>query len=82
MNTRNQLIGLMIYLIYISIEDDTKDLYLFIYFLVKLTNTGGRSLLTMQFVDQMYIQYAWDAPLQWDLFILVGGRITKRLAFP
>lgn len=74
----NQL-GLMVYL---NIEDDTKNLYLFI------KSHGGWVILgvaiydTMQFVRQdVYTICMGLAASMWS-FIWVGGEITKRLAFP
>nr|YP_010400176.1 ATP-dependent Clp protease proteolytic subunit [Carlina acaulis]UQS75843.1 ATP-dependent Clp protease proteolytic subunit [Carlina acaulis] len=75
----NQLIGLMIYL---SIEDDIEDLYLFI-------NSPGGSVIpgvalydTMQFVQPDVHTICMGAAASMGSFILVGGEITKRLAFP
>nr|ARD01940.1 clp protease proteolytic subunit [Debregeasia saeneb] len=75
----NQLIGLMIYL---SIEDDTPDLYLFI-------NSPGGWVIpglgiydTMQFVQPDVQTICMGLAASMGSFILVGGEITKRLAFP
>nr|YP_010421056.1 clp protease proteolytic subunit [Urtica ardens]YP_010421717.1 clp protease proteolytic subunit [Urtica mairei]YP_010421799.1 clp protease proteolytic subunit [Urtica membranifolia]YP_010422046.1 clp protease proteolytic subunit [Urtica thunbergiana]USG97390.1 clp protease proteolytic subunit [Urtica mairei var. mairei]USG54776.1 clp protease proteolytic subunit [Urtica ardens]USG54858.1 clp protease proteolytic subunit [Urtica ardens]USG55769.1 clp protease proteolytic subunit [Urtica ma len=75
----NQLIGLMVYL---SIEDDTKDLYLFI-------NSPGGWVIpglgiydTMQFVQPDVQTICIGLAASMGSFILVGGEITKRLAFP
>nr|QJS51875.1 ATP-dependent Clp protease proteolytic subunit [Sycopsis sinensis] len=75
----NQLIALMVYL---SIEDDTKDLYLFI-------NSPGGWVLpgiaiydTMQFVGPDVHTVCMGLAASMGSFILVGGEITKRLAFP
>nr|QHN53594.1 clp protease proteolytic subunit [Parietaria debilis] len=75
----NQLIGLMIYL---SIEDDTSDLYLFI-------NSPGGWVIpglgifdTMQFVQPDVQTICMGLAASMGSFILVGGEITKRLAFP
>nr|UUL98109.1 clp protease proteolytic subunit [Prunella vulgaris] len=75
----NQLIGLMVYL---SIEDETKDLYLFI-------NSPGGWVLpgiaiydTMQFVRPEVHTICLGLAASMGSFILVGGAITKRLAFP
>ncbi|ESR45721.1 hypothetical protein CICLE_v10003329mg [Citrus x clementina] len=61
----NQLIGIMVYL---SIENETKDLYLFI-------NSPGGWVIpgiaiydTMQFVRPDVQTYAWDWPPPWGLF--------------
>nr|YP_010313866.1 clp protease proteolytic subunit [Rhoicissus digitata]UNA63431.1 clp protease proteolytic subunit [Rhoicissus digitata] len=75
----NQLIGLMIYL---SIEDENKDLYFFI-------NSPGGWVLpgiaiydTMQFVPPEVQTVCLGLAASMGSFILVGGTITKRLAFP
>nr|YP_010318337.1 clp protease proteolytic subunit [Setchellanthus caeruleus]ULC82828.1 clp protease proteolytic subunit [Setchellanthus caeruleus] len=75
----NQLIGLMIYL---SMENDTKDLYLFI-------NSPGGWVIpgiaiydTMQFVHPDIQTICMGLAASMGSFILVGGEITKRLAFP
>nr|YP_010633378.1 ATP-dependent Clp protease proteolytic subunit 1 [Ficus natalensis]WBP65886.1 ATP-dependent Clp protease proteolytic subunit 1 [Ficus natalensis] len=75
----NQLISLMVYL---SIEDDTKDLYLFI-------NSPGGWVIpglgiydTMQFVKPDVQTICMGLAASMGSFILVGGEITKRLAFP
>nr|YP_009752691.1 clp protease proteolytic subunit [Ampelosycios humblotii]QIT05172.1 clp protease proteolytic subunit [Ampelosycios humblotii] len=75
----NQLIGLMVYL---SIEDDTKDLYLFI-------NSPGGWVIpgiaiydTMQFVRPDVQTVCMGLAASMGSFILAGGKITKRLAFP
>nr|YP_009326014.1 ATP-dependent Clp protease proteolytic subunit [Citrullus lanatus]YP_009348056.1 ATP-dependent Clp protease proteolytic subunit [Citrullus lanatus subsp. mucosospermus]APD52505.1 ATP-dependent Clp protease proteolytic subunit [Citrullus lanatus]APW82487.1 ATP-dependent Clp protease proteolytic subunit [Citrullus lanatus]APW82572.1 ATP-dependent Clp protease proteolytic subunit [Citrullus lanatus]APW82742.1 ATP-dependent Clp protease proteolytic subunit [Citrullus lanatus subsp. mucosospermu len=75
----NQLIGLMVYL---SMEDETKDLYLFI-------NSPGGWVLpgiaiydTMQFVRPDVQTVCMGLAASMGSFILSGGKITKRLAFP
>nr|UIS24289.1 ATP-dependent Clp protease proteolytic subunit [Melampyrum pratense] len=75
----NQLIGLMVYL---SIEDENKDLYLFI-------NSPGGWILpgvavydTMQFVRPEVHTICMGLAASIGSFLLVGGEITKRLAFP
>nr|YP_009499953.1 ATP-dependent protease proteolytic subunit [Aconitum episcopale]AXC46890.1 ATP-dependent protease proteolytic subunit [Aconitum episcopale] len=75
----NQLIGLMVYL---SIEDETRDLYLFI-------NTPGGWVMpgvaiydTMQFVLPDVHTICMGLAASMGSFILVGGEITKRIAFP
>nr|ASY96768.1 ATP-dependent Clp protease proteolytic subunit [Cucumis melo var. momordica]ASY96942.1 ATP-dependent Clp protease proteolytic subunit [Cucumis melo var. cantalupo]ASY97029.1 ATP-dependent Clp protease proteolytic subunit [Cucumis melo var. cantalupo]ASY97290.1 ATP-dependent Clp protease proteolytic subunit [Cucumis melo var. flexuosus] len=75
----NQLISLMVYL---SMEDDTKDLYLFI-------NSPGGGVIsglgiydTMQFVQPDVQTICMGLAASMGSFILVGGEITKRLAFP
>nr|YP_010391375.1 ATP-dependent Clp protease [Brucea javanica]UPX03248.1 ATP-dependent Clp protease [Brucea javanica] len=75
----NQLIALMVYL---SIENETKDLYLFI-------NSPGGWVIpgiaiydTMQFVRPDVQTICMGLAASMGSFILVGGKITKRLAFP
>nr|YP_009486566.1 clp protease proteolytic subunit [Griffonia simplicifolia]AWB12789.1 clp protease proteolytic subunit [Griffonia simplicifolia] len=75
----NQLVGLMIYL---SIEDATKDLYLFI-------NSPGGWVIpglaiydTMQFVTPDVQTVAMGVAASMGSLILAGGEITKRVAFP
>nr|QHN53759.1 clp protease proteolytic subunit [Pouzolzia sanguinea var. elegans] len=75
----NQLISLMIYL---GLEDDTPDLYLFI-------NSPGGWVIpglglydTMQFVQPDVQTICVGLAASMGSFILVGGEITKRLAFP
>lgn len=75
----NQLIGLMIYL---SIEDDTKDLYLFINSPGGWVIPGVALYDTMQFVQPDVHTICMGAAASMGSFILVGGEITKRLAFP
>nr|YP_007890301.1 ATP-dependent Clp protease proteolytic subunit [Cistanche deserticola]AFZ99585.1 ATP-dependent Clp protease proteolytic subunit [Cistanche deserticola] len=75
----NQLVGLMVYL---SIEDDTKDLYLFI-------NSPGGWIIPgvaifdiMQLVQPEVNTICIGLAASMGSFILVGGEITKRLALP
>nr|YP_010717122.1 clp protease proteolytic subunit [Zingiber xishuangbannaense]WDQ41018.1 clp protease proteolytic subunit [Zingiber xishuangbannaense] len=75
----NTIVGLMVYL---SIEDPTRDLYLFI-------NSPGGSVIpgigifdTMQFVTPDVHTICMGIAASMASFILVGGEITKRLAFP
>nr|BCN41355.1 Clp protease proteolytic subunit [Stauntonia hexaphylla] len=75
----NQLIGLMIYL---SMEDETRDLYLFI-------NSPGGWVIpgigifdTMQYVPTDVHTVCIGLAASMGSFLLVGGEITKRLAFP
>ena len=75
----NHITGLMVYL---SIEDDTRDLYLFI-------NSPGGWVIpgiaiydTMQFVPPDVHTICMGLAASMGSFILVGGEITKRLAFP
>nr|YP_009686958.1 ATP-dependent Clp protease proteolytic subunit [Swertia hispidicalyx]QDW75714.1 ATP-dependent Clp protease proteolytic subunit [Swertia hispidicalyx] len=75
----NQLIGLMIYL---SIEDDNKDLYLFINSPGGWVIPGVAVYDTMQFVRPDVHTICMGLAASIGSFILVGGEITKRLAFP
>nr|WOC30555.1 clp protease proteolytic subunit [Herpetospermum pedunculosum] len=75
----NQLIGLMVYL---SIEDDTKDLYLFINSPGGWVIPGVAIYDTMQFVRPDVQTICMGLAASMGSFILVGGEITKRLAFP
>nr|YP_010716948.1 clp protease proteolytic subunit [Zingiber purpureum]WDQ40844.1 clp protease proteolytic subunit [Zingiber purpureum]WDQ41279.1 clp protease proteolytic subunit [Zingiber montanum] len=75
----NTIVGLMVYL---SIEDHTRDLYLFI-------NSPGGCIIpgigifdTMQFVTPDVHTICMGIAASMASFILVGGEITKRLAFP
>nr|YP_009756220.1 ATP-dependent Clp protease proteolytic subunit [Gymnema sylvestre]QJA27334.1 ATP-dependent Clp protease proteolytic subunit [Gymnema sylvestre] len=75
----NQLMGLMVYL---SIEDETRDLYLFI-------NSPGGWVIpgigiydTMQFVQPDVHTVGMGLAASMGSFLLAGGTITKRLAFP
>nr|AIS35814.1 clp protease proteolytic subunit [Epipogium roseum] len=75
----NQLVGLMVYL---SIEDNTQDIFLFI-------NSPGGWIIpgialydTMQFVDSDVHTICMGLAASMGSFILAGGEITKRLAFP
>nr|YP_009650934.1 clp protease proteolytic subunit [Hydnocarpus hainanensis]QCY72372.1 clp protease proteolytic subunit [Hydnocarpus hainanensis] len=75
----NQLIGLMVYL---SIENEIQDLYLFI-------NSPGGWVIpgiaiydTIQFVRPDVQTVCMGLAASMGSFILVGGKITKRLAFP
>nr|YP_009648693.1 ATP-dependent Clp protease proteolytic subunit [Casuarina glauca]YP_010200025.1 ATP-dependent Clp protease proteolytic subunit [Casuarina cunninghamiana]QWE50936.1 ATP-dependent Clp protease proteolytic subunit [Casuarina equisetifolia]QDA81669.1 ATP-dependent Clp protease proteolytic subunit [Casuarina glauca]QXF29367.1 ATP-dependent Clp protease proteolytic subunit [Casuarina equisetifolia]UAD90196.1 ATP-dependent Clp protease proteolytic subunit [Casuarina cunninghamiana] len=75
----NQLIGLIVFL---SIEDGRKDLYLFI-------NSPGGSVMPgvalydlMQHVQPDIQTICMGLAASMGSFILVGGEITKRLAFP
>nr|WOC92215.1 clp protease proteolytic subunit [Utricularia tricolor] len=75
----NQLIGLMIYL---SIEDNTKDLYLFINSPGGWVVPGIAIYDTMQFVRPEVHTICIGLAASMGSFVLVGGEITKRLAFP
>ncbi|KAL4181131.1 hypothetical protein AMTRI_Chr12g235690 [Amborella trichopoda] len=75
----NQIVGLMVY---VSIEDDTKDIYLFI-------NSPGGWVIpgiaiydAMQFVPPDVHTICMRLAASMGSFILAGGEITKRLAFP
>ncbi len=75
----NQIVGLMVYL---SLEDKTKDLYLFI-------NSPGGGVIsgmaifdTMQFVEAEVQTVCVGLAASMGPLLLVGGVITKRLAFP
>nr|QJF73456.1 ATP-dependent Clp protease proteolytic subunit [Caragana jubata] len=75
----NQLVGLMVYL---SLEDKNKDLYLFI------NSPGGEVISgmaifdTMQFVEAEVQTVCVGLAASMGSLLLVGGEITKRLAFP
>nr|WAJ51302.1 ATP-dependent Clp protease proteolytic subunit 1 [Leionema beckleri]WAJ51475.1 ATP-dependent Clp protease proteolytic subunit 1 [Leionema lamprophyllum subsp. obovatum]WAJ51562.1 ATP-dependent Clp protease proteolytic subunit 1 [Leionema rotundifolium] len=75
----NQLIGIMVYL---SIENETKDLYLFI-------NSPGGWVIpgiaiydTMQFVRPDVQTICMGLAASMGSFLLAAGATTKRLAFP
>ena len=75
----NQVAGMMIYL---SLADKTKDLYLFI-------NSPGGEIMsgmaifdTMQFVEAEVHTICMGMAASMASLILAGGEITKRLAFP
>lgn len=75
----NQIVGLMVYL---SIEDKTRDLFLFI-------NSPGGWVIpgiaiydTMQFVQPDVQTVCMGLAASMGSFLLAGGEITKRLAFP
>nr|YP_010604819.1 Clp protease proteolytic subunit [Paphiopedilum venustum]YP_010605123.1 Clp protease proteolytic subunit [Paphiopedilum wardii]QXO15165.1 Clp protease proteolytic subunit [Paphiopedilum venustum]WAN79753.1 Clp protease proteolytic subunit [Paphiopedilum venustum]WAN80209.1 Clp protease proteolytic subunit [Paphiopedilum wardii] len=75
----NQLAGLMVYL---SIEDATRDLYLFINSPGGWVVPGIAIYDTMQFVVPDVHTICMGLAASMGSFILVGGEITKRLAFP
>ncbi|XP_047267417.1 ATP-dependent Clp protease proteolytic subunit-like [Capsicum annuum] len=75
----NQIIGLMVYL---SIEDETKELYLFINSSEGWVIPGVAIYDTMQFVRPDVNTVCMVLAASMGSFILVGGEITKRLAFP
>nr|YP_010046970.1 clp protease proteolytic subunit [Coptis omeiensis]QPJ79237.1 clp protease proteolytic subunit [Coptis omeiensis] len=75
----NQIIGLMVYL---SIEDETKDLYLFINSPGGWITPGVSIYDTMQFVSPDVHTICMGLAASMGSLILVGGEITKRIAFP
>nr|YP_010266232.1 clp protease proteolytic subunit [Paphiopedilum charlesworthii]YP_010409157.1 Clp protease proteolytic subunit [Paphiopedilum helenae]UHY95219.1 clp protease proteolytic subunit [Paphiopedilum charlesworthii]UNN51820.1 clp protease proteolytic subunit [Paphiopedilum henryanum]URH13387.1 Clp protease proteolytic subunit [Paphiopedilum helenae] len=75
----NQIAGLMVYL---SIEDATRDLYLFINSPGGWVVPGIAIYDTMQFVVPDVYTICMGLAASMGSFILVGGEITKRLAFP
>nr|YP_010379695.1 clp protease proteolytic subunit [Astragalus obscurus]UCS40836.1 clp protease proteolytic subunit [Astragalus obscurus] len=75
----NQLVGIMVYL---SMKDKTKDLYMFI-------NSPGGGLVSgmavydgMQFIDAEVQTVCVGIAVSMASFILQGGAMNKRLAFP
>ncbi|TYG64856.1 hypothetical protein ES288_D06G140300v1, partial [Gossypium darwinii] len=75
----NQLIGLMVYL---SIENDTKDLYLFINSLGRWVIPGVAIYDTIQFLQPDVHTICMGLVALMGYFLLAGGEITKCLAFP
>nr|YP_009722709.1 clpP-like protease [Changnienia amoena]QGN74460.1 clpP-like protease [Changnienia amoena]QKV47552.1 clp protease proteolytic subunit [Changnienia amoena] len=75
----NQLVGLMIYL---SIEDKTKNFYLFINSPGGWVVPGVAIYDTMQFVSPDIHTICMGLAASMGSFLLVAGTITKRLAFP
>nr|YP_010173221.1 clp protease proteolytic subunit [Medicago secundiflora]QSJ48440.1 clp protease proteolytic subunit [Medicago secundiflora] len=77
--TSNQIVGLMVYL---SLEDKNRDLYLFI------NSPGGEVISGMGIFDAMQVVEAEvhtvcvGVAASMASLILVGGEITKRLSFP
>ena len=69
-------------MVYLSLEDDNKDLYLFI------NSPGGWVVLevaiydTTQFLQPNVQTICMGLVASIGSFLLVGGEITKRLAFP
>ena len=69
-------------MVYLSLEDDSKDLYLFI------NSPGGWVVLgvaiydTTQFLQPNVQTICMGLAASIGSFLLVGGEITKRLAFP
>nr|YP_010934941.1 clp protease proteolytic subunit [Gastrodia pubilabiata]WKV29260.1 clp protease proteolytic subunit [Gastrodia pubilabiata] len=75
----NQIVGLMVYL---SIEDEIEDIYLFV-------NSPGGWVIpgisiydTMQFISPKINTICIGLAASMASLILIGGEITKRLAFP
>jgi ATP-dependent Clp protease, protease subunit len=75
----NQLIGLMIYL---TIENKNKEVYLFINSPGGWVVPGLAIYDTMRFVGPDVNTIAIGLAASMGSFLLVGGEITKRLAFP
>nr|YP_010974780.1 ATP-dependent Clp protease proteolytic subunit [Lysiana exocarpi]WNR57357.1 ATP-dependent Clp protease proteolytic subunit [Lysiana exocarpi]WNR57422.1 ATP-dependent Clp protease proteolytic subunit [Lysiana exocarpi] len=75
----NQLISLMVYL---SIENDTKDCFFFINSPGGWVIPGVAIYDTMQFVRPDVHTICMGLAASMGSFLLVGGAITKRLAFP
>nr|QUO98433.1 clp protease proteolytic subunit [Canarium album] len=75
----NQIVGLMVFL---SLENDTRDLYLF------LNSPGGWVIPGMAIYDTMQIvkpdihTICMGLAASMGSLLLVGGEITKRTAFP
>ncbi|KZV30507.1 clp protease proteolytic subunit [Dorcoceras hygrometricum] len=69
-------------MVYLSIEDDTKDLYFFI------NSPGGWVIAglaiydTMQFVRPEVHTVCMGLAASMGSFLLAAGELTKRLAFP
>ncbi|KAK3438393.1 hypothetical protein EUGRSUZ_C03014, partial [Eucalyptus grandis] len=74
----NQLIGL----VYLNIENDNKDLYLFINSPGGWVIPGVAIYDTTQFVQPDVHTICRGLATSMGSFILVGGEITKCLAFP
>nr|WLS53512.1 clp protease proteolytic subunit [Persicaria senticosa] len=75
----NYLVGLMVYL---SIEDQTQDLYMFINCPGGWVLPGIAIFDAMQLVLPEIYTICMGIAASMGSFILVGGEITKRLAFP
>nr|WOC91189.1 clp protease proteolytic subunit [Utricularia flaccida] len=75
----NQILSLMIYL---SLEDNTKNLYLFINSPGGWVVPGIALYDTMQFVQPEIHTICIGLAASMGSFLLAGGEITKRLAFP
>ena len=75
----NQLSGLMIFL---SLQDNTKDLYLFINSPGGEVISGMAMFDTMQFVKAEVQTVCVGLAASMASLLLLGGEVTKRLAFP
>nr|AKT74010.1 clp protease proteolytic subunit [Corsia cf. boridiensis SPL470-2] len=75
----NQIMGLMIYL---TIEDNTRDFFLFINSPGGLVIPGMGLYDIMQFVPSNVHTICIGLAASMGSIILVGGEITKRIAFP
>lgn len=69
-------------MVYLSIEDETRDLYLFINSPGGWVIPGVAIYDTMQFVPPDVHTICMGLAASMGSFILVGGEITKRIAFP
>lgn len=69
-------------MVYLSLEDNTRDLFLFINSPGGLVMPGIAIYDTMQFVIPEVHTICIGLAASMGSFILVGGEITKRLAFP
>ena len=69
-------------MVYLSIENDTKDLYLFINSPGGWVIPGVAIYDTMQFVQPDVHTICMGLAASMGSFLLAGGEITKRLAFP
>nr|WRP99174.1 Clp protease proteolytic subunit [Amorphophallus muelleri] len=77
--TSNHVIGLMIYL---SLEDPSRDLFLFINSPGGGVTSGIALYDTMQYVPPDVHTICIGLAASMGSFILAGGEITKRMAFP
>nr|YP_009914842.1 ClpP [Chuquiraga oblongifolia]YP_009914928.1 ClpP [Chuquiraga oppositifolia]YP_009945532.1 ClpP [Chuquiraga rotundifolia]QLF67553.1 ClpP [Chuquiraga oblongifolia]QLF67677.1 ClpP [Chuquiraga oppositifolia]QOE56083.1 ClpP [Chuquiraga rotundifolia] len=75
----NQLIGLMLFL---TMENDTEEVYLFINSPGGGVRSGMGIYDTMQFVQPEVRTVCLGLAASMGSLLLVGGEITKRLAFP
>jgi ATP-dependent Clp protease protease subunit len=69
-------------MVYLSIEDNTRDLFLFINSPGGWVVSGIAIYDTMQFVPPDVHTICMGLAASMGSFILIGGEITKRLAFP